>query len=294
MNATVSYQGTIHTFQLQEGDNVAVLRDKLHEKLGLPPVNQKLLYKGVLQDESPVPKDVRILLVGSTPESVAAVVASADRRKRSIAPVVQRVKVNTTLADPKASVYTFSRIDPLHRLPNPDGSLAFLKRLAADPAVIKVMIKHKYRVGLLTELDPRLHITHDGFLKGLNQNAGETILLRLRTDDLSGWRDYKDTRSTLLHELCHNEIGPHDKKFWALFRELSKEVVAHETGAAVGGQEVYMPAYKEYFDAGVGWSGGEFQLGADPSTLADFTPGLSLRDIAGKAAEARKRKDKEQ
>merc|ERR1719393_172207 len=60
-------------------------------------------------------------------------------------------------------------------------------------------------------------------LLGYNQNAGEMIVLRLRTDNTEGFRQYHDLINTLIHELTHNVFGPHDNKFWKLFGELKAE-----------------------------------------------------------------------
>jgi hypothetical protein len=68
------------------------------------------------------------------------------------------------------------------------------------------MNEHKFSVGLLTELAPH---EHPGLL-GLNKNAGESILLRLRTDQYDGFRLYSDVRRVLCHELTHNVWGDHD------------------------------------------------------------------------------------
>ena len=52
-----------------------------------------------------------------------------------------------------------------------------------------------------------------------NQNAGEMIVLKLRTDNVKGFRPYHDLINTLIHELTHNVWGPHDQNFWKLFGE---------------------------------------------------------------------------
>lgn len=41
----------------------------------------------------------------------------------------------------------------------------------------------------------------------------QEIQLRLRTDDLLGFRKYERIRDTLMHELAHNEFGDHDNNF---------------------------------------------------------------------------------
>jgi len=81
-------------------------------------------------------------------------------------------------------------------------------------------------VGLLAELDPiddRHAEKMEGEgkrLLGYNTNAGASIHIRLRTADLSGFMPYPALIDTLLHELAHNEVGPHTDGFWALFCQL--------------------------------------------------------------------------
>ena len=58
---------------------------------------------------------------------------------------------------------------------------------------------------------------------GYNVNRGQEIHLRLRTDDLRGFRRYARVRETLLHELTHNVHGPHDVHFKRLCSQLNVE-----------------------------------------------------------------------
>ena len=68
------------------------------------------------------------------------------------------------------------------------------------------MQKHRFSVGLLTELAPHEH----PHLLGLNQNAGQVIKVRLRTDAYDGFRLYSEVRRVLCHELSHNVWVDHD------------------------------------------------------------------------------------
>ncbi|KAK0634511.1 WLM domain-containing protein [Bombardia bombarda] len=118
------------------------------------------------------------------------------------------------------AAYTFHTLRPLPHLPHPERSTAYLERLKADPGIRAAMRKHRFSVGLLTEMDPMEYTasTHEGTTRvlGLNRNQGEVIELRLRTDAFDGYRDYKTIRKTLCHELAHNVHGPHDRNFWDL------------------------------------------------------------------------------
>lgn len=58
---------------------------------------------------------------------------------------------------------------------------------------------------------------------GLNRNAGQEILLRLRTDDGQGLRPYASVVLVLLHELTHNVWSDHDNNFKTLNSQLNRE-----------------------------------------------------------------------
>lgn len=67
------------------------------------------------------------------------------------------------------------------------------------------MQKHQLSVGLLTELAPHEHPE----LLGLNENMGQSILLRVRTNAYDGFRSYREVRRVLCHELAHNRVSNH-------------------------------------------------------------------------------------
>lgn len=118
--------------------------------------------------------------------------------------------------------YGFGAIEVLPGLPEQERARAILEELAQDPGVLHVMATFKWNVGALCELYPEVsshfaeglwtrlgltsalcggthsfppvthvHRTRQGYVgvsdvcvMGLNQNKGQKILLRLRTDDL--------------------------------------------------------------------------------------------------------------
>ncbi|WFD39947.1 uncharacterized protein MJAP1_002929 [Malassezia japonica] len=119
--------------------------------------------------------------------------------------------------------------------------LRYLERLASDPAVLHVCRTHGYEVGTLTELLPHEHPN----LLGLNENKGQRILLRIRTDAADGTRDYKTTRRVLMHELAHNEISEHPPEFKILNSKLNAEVDAYERAELHGTHRLHDgPAYE--------------------------------------------------
>ncbi|KAL2265729.1 hypothetical protein VTJ83DRAFT_6829 [Remersonia thermophila] len=216
--------------------------------------------------------------------------------------------------------YTFQTLRPLPHLPNAQHALTLLRRLAADPGIRAVMRQHRFRVGLLTEMDPAAHTsaTHEGVTRilGLNRNRGQVIELRLRTDAYDGWRDYRGVRRTLCHELTHNVHSEHDADFWRLCRQLEREVERADYwgngGRTVGEDgEYYRPPEDErerspdeegmVEDHG-GWFGGTYVLGGGEggesgsgssgsggSGGGGETRGLSARELRARAAEMRAR-----
>lgn len=63
-------------------------------------------------------------------------------------------------------------------------------RLAADPGIVAVMARHRWSVGLLSEMPPEGKVgVSPVCVLGVNINRGQEISLRLRTDDLKGGAD---------------------------------------------------------------------------------------------------------
>ncbi|KAI3753405.1 hypothetical protein L2E82_25457 [Cichorium intybus] len=112
---------------------------------------------------------------------------------------------------------------------NPPASeaLRLMHTLAADRGIVAVMNKHKWRVGIMTEMAPEGYVgVSPVCILGLNKNKGEEISLRLRTDDLKGFRKYQSIKKTLLHELAHMVFSEHDANFYALDKQLNLEANA--------------------------------------------------------------------
>ncbi|CCD46672.1 putative zinc metallopeptidase protein [Botrytis cinerea BcDW1] len=96
-------------------------------------------------------------------------------------------------------------------------ALHSLKKIAS--LVKPIMRARHWRVGTLTEFYP-----DQQNLLGLNVNRGQKICLRLRyPGDQNQFLPIEEVVDTMLHELCHNEIGPHNQEFHALWDQLRKE-----------------------------------------------------------------------
>lgn len=108
--------------------------------------------------------------------------------------------------------------------PPPSEALRRMHMLACDPGIIAIMNKHRWRVGIMTEMAPVGYVgISPKCILGFNKNHGEEISLRLRTDDLKGFRKYESIKTTLLHELAHMVYSEHDANFFALNKQLNQE-----------------------------------------------------------------------
>lgn len=93
--------------------------------------------------------------------------------------------------------------------------------LKACRHVEPVMKRRNWKVHIVKEFLPKSHN-----LQGLNENRGETISIRVRQTGIGGESDfhsYEYIVGTLLHELVHIEIGPHNKAFHKVLDEIQTE-----------------------------------------------------------------------
>jgi len=268
ISLTVSFRGKNHSISISPESTLQELHSRIEELTEVPPSLQKLLYKGkkaTPSDETTIAEaglknGTKIQMLGSTSkelDSMKAVENENQRRERIMRERALKapVKVRSTGSGPISSFssssssslqYRFHDIQPLGHLPNPSSALALLKRLSEDPAIQHVMQKHEFTVGLLTELAPHEHPE----LLGLNQNAGQAIKLRIRTDKYDGFRLYNEVRRVLCHELTHNVWGDHDENFKSLNSKLNREVAEFERSVKEGthhlsggpGYDVYQPS----------------------------------------------------
>lgn len=163
----------------------------------------------------------------------------------------------------ESSPYSFGRIEVLPNLPNARKARQILESLANDPGVLACMQKHEWSVGCLAELYPDGNVGQDPVcVMGLNQNKGQKILLRLRTDDLQGFRKMESIRQVLYHELAHNVHSEHDDQFFQLMRQIERECKALDWTHGEGlSASVDVPAFE----------GGTHRLGGDAAP-EDMSP----------------------
>mmetsp|Transcript_29574 Transcript_29574/g.48798 ORF Transcript_29574/g.48798 Transcript_29574/m.48798 type:complete len:386 (+) Transcript_29574:107-1264(+) len=219
----------------------------------------KLLYKGKRLDQEDittpvfqlVPKKAPKILVMATSSSVISDLQSKrsdplmrgfdQERSRTTTKEQQQLAWGPTTAQDKN--YKFCRFQACtwqsfgHR-PSTDGetphafeAMQLLNKLATDPGIVAIMKERELVVGTLGEMDPiddRLMQTKQqegACLLGYNTNGGTRIDLKLRCDDLKGFRPYSQLMATLIHELSHNWVGEHNLLFWTNFGQMRAEYV---------------------------------------------------------------------
>ncbi|KAL8237646.1 hypothetical protein R6Q59_018727 [Mikania micrantha] len=114
-------------------------------------------------------------------------------------------------------LHTVWEIRTLKKKVGGDEARRFLEKIAKQ--VQPIMLKHKWRVKVLSEMCPK-----NPRLLGLNVGHGLHVKLRLRRPN-TDWDFYPfdEVLDTMLHELCHNAIGPHNVSFYKLWDDLRKE-----------------------------------------------------------------------
>ncbi|KAL8993836.1 MAG: hypothetical protein Q9169_006045 [Polycauliona sp. 2 TL-2023] len=320
INLTFSHHGNSHTFDFPPAATISDLASRINSTLSIPQAHQKLLITpkpGLLKPPFPNPLlplstllSRKIILLAPLPSELSSLSSASIQQSFR----TQRTSSSSSAIKPATpshhrdwkktqdeATYTFHTLLPLQYLPSPQKSHRFLSRLRSDPGILFTMRKNRFSVGVLTEMDPAAHTTHQSRTLGLNRNAGEVIELRLRTDAYDGYRDYKVIRKTLCHELAHNVFGEHDRDFWDLCKRIEREVEGNDWkggGRALTDEEFYNPEDNgvdgEHVDGG-GWTGGEFVLGGtnNGAVAGSGTRGVGRRELMAQAAEERMKRQRD-
>lgn len=124
----------------------------------------------------------------------------------------------------RPQTYGFGAIVPLEGLPDVEQARGVLEAIASDRRVLAVMKERKWYVPVLREMYPSGKVGVDPVcVLGLNVNKGAEIQLRIRTDDLLGFRKMGVVMKTVWHELAHNVISEHTGEFYGLVSELERQ-----------------------------------------------------------------------
>lgn len=263
----------------------------LHDYLGgqssesAKPRVYKLMAMGISAREEKLQKEKHASGIRNAPrirddmtESGRAEIA---RRQRLGRQMLSKMASKDKSSQPQ---YKFHDIQILSGLPEQEKAREILTSLANDPGVLACLAKHEWNVGCLRELFPEGEIADgDTIILGLNKNKGQEISLRLRTDDLKGFRKILKIKQTLYHELAHNVHSEHDQKFYQLMRQVEKDCTelhwSQNGGHGLGGASSNVVEMDvEHSDT---YQGGTYQLGGSNSNYHDQ---LSARQLASQAA----------
>ena len=263
----------------------------LHDHLGeqrsksSKPRVYKLMAMGLSASEEKIQQEKHVAIIRNAPrirdditESGRAEIA---RRQHLGRQMMSKMAGKDNFSKPR---YMFHGIKTLPGLPEEEEARDILTSLANDPGVLACLAKHEWNVGCLSELYPEGNIADgDTCVLGLNTNKGQEISLRLRTDDLKGFRKILRVKETLYHELAHNVHSEHDQKFYQLMRQIEKDCTelhwSQNGGHSLGGTS---PNVAD-FDMGRSdtYRGGTYKLGGEKPTNHDQ---LSTKQLATQAA----------
>ncbi|OWZ16360.1 hypothetical protein PHMEG_0009853, partial [Phytophthora megakarya] len=270
MPVSVHYKGKKHTLPLltESSLTIAELQAEIERQLGVQQDTQRFFQKHHridCSDDSKLLSDVcdcsedaapLLLMAGASAAQIEDMKNTQDavqkemkiRESRRVVDISKRNE-GLQARDAVSTNYRFHAIEPLKNFADKHKAQEILEKLANDRGILAVMAKHNYliwvvrgrwSVGVLAEMPPDGKVGVDPVcVLGLNQNKGQKILLRLRTDDLLGFRKFLSIKKVLFHELTHNVHSEHDNKFYQLMRQVEKECNeldwTNSGGAAVGG-----------------------------------------------------------
>ncbi|KAI8142670.1 WLM domain-containing protein [Fennellomyces sp. T-0311] len=273
---------------------VGQLKSYLQDETSIPIANQRLIHGGkILKNDNDTLlqfNSSKFKLIGTPVEQVKEIAKLDDKLTHRHVIKTSRPTKSVQTTNP----YTFHRITVIEEFPNPNQARKLLEQLRDDRGIKEIMRQRQWSVGELTELTP-----FEASILGFNRNAGQLISIRLRTDDLSGFRNYNSIRKVLLHELTHNVHSEHDDKFHALNRQLNKDVIAldwtaHGAHALSSGSSFYQPDDGDVDTMDdVSWQGGTYRLGGGGDGNSSMDAALQ-RELRAKAAATRLTKQEEQ
>jgi len=216
---------------------LAIARDVPDLDLDLDAHHVRLIHKGknISPDgESPRFKDGAKVTCMLSSKATAARIASTcspdDRvpsteyeyerdRKRASTSGANQGKINPRIG----ALATFKYPARVALTPSAAAAEELLRSIATDAGVVHVMDAYGWSVGVLSELPPEGYVgVSPVCLLGLNVDKGREIKLRLRTDDMRGFRKRHAIIETMLHELAHNVVEGHGLEFKELNSRLHK------------------------------------------------------------------------
>jgi hypothetical protein len=193
------------TITVEQGTTIAQLRQ-------LYP-NTKFIHKGkILDDDSVLTDGTKLFVIRHSEKELADIQEKETKYEKG------RENYEKYAVKPKYEKPRSYNIEVLPGFNDQQKAKDLLYRIWDDVGIRQIMAKRNWVLGKLIELHP-----DQRSILGYNQNKGQVIALRLRTDDLSGFRYFESIVKVMLHELAHFEFGDHDEHFHQLNRQLNKE-----------------------------------------------------------------------
>ncbi|KAE8685247.1 putative lipid-A-disaccharide synthase [Hibiscus syriacus] len=209
VNVTVIWRGNKYMVEMDSNANLKELGDELQKLTDVKEDTMRLIVPQLSG------KGSRMLHPFSNEHSCLSLQEASIFMGKSV----------RMMGAPQDEVDRVIQYSKLH--PPASEALRRMHMLASDPGIIAVMNKHRWRVGIMTEMSPVGYVgVSPKCILGLNKNHGEEISLRLRTDDLKGFRKYESIKKTLLHELAHMVFSEHDSNFYTLDKLLNEEAAS--------------------------------------------------------------------
>eukprot|EP01026_Neomeris_dumetosa_P037461 TRINITY_DN3034_c0_g1_i4.p1 TRINITY_DN3034_c0_g1~~TRINITY_DN3034_c0_g1_i4.p1 ORF type:complete len:360 (+),score=32.98 TRINITY_DN3034_c0_g1_i4:84-1163(+) len=207
-------------------------------KLVAPKFVRPIFPSSQLCSQAGLHSGVRVIILGSSQEQLEAIRNSREDRtivgfQEELKRAARRIDYSTETSPStllgSSRFHSYKVLQEPGLSPNPQEALKLLQRLATDRSIVHIMTTYHWDVGLLSEMPPEGKVGVSAMcILGYNVNKGQEISLRLRTDDLLGFRKYGKIRETLIHELTHMVWSDHDINFKQLNSQLLREVEAFE------------------------------------------------------------------
>jgi hypothetical protein len=204
------------TISIEPGTTIAQLKESYS--------NTKFIHKGkVLEDEYVLTEGTKLFVIRHSAQELS------DIQQKELKYEKGRENYERYAVKPKYEKPRSYNIEVLPEFKDQQKAKDILHRIWDDVGIRQIMAKRNWVLGKLIELHP-----NQRSILGYNRNKGELIALRLRTDDLSGFRYFESIVKVMLHELAHFEFSDHDDNFHRLNRQLNKEYEMYK-GQSLGG-----------------------------------------------------------
>ncbi|EME26309.1 hypothetical protein Gasu_60400 isoform 2 [Galdieria sulphuraria] len=228
----ISYRSTQYRLFVEKSCKVLELKRKIRELVDIQvPILTLLVAGKKLQDDqqqlvsffNQQKGELHILVLASSSEAVQQIQQSkSDPLMR---PLEQQKSINRLPSRRRDSKRMFCEVVSLEGFLDKQRAQEILERLASERGVLTVVEKYNLSITRIKEMYPCGKVGIDPICV-LGLNKGNEIQLRLRTDDLQGFRSYDRILKVLFHELAHCRYGKHNREFYAFMNQLEKEAEA--------------------------------------------------------------------